>query len=111
MRYPLLIGLLLFSTMIFVDHHHHSTVYKSEISKPMGTALGLAAAQHNFDYGYKPQWSVGAGSYEDANAISFSLAKRLGDGKNQCKNCLLINGSFGVENSRAGIGIGINGRF
>lgn len=69
-----------------------------------GMALGLAASQHNFDLStYAYQWSIGAAYYDNEDAISFALGKRI--------NNILINGSIGYENGTRGAGIGVNGRF
>jgi len=69
-----------------------------------GIALSIAAAQHSFDWGsYDLQGSVAVGGYENSNAISIGAAKRF--------NRTLINGSFGIEDGKAGYGAALNFRF
>lgn len=69
-----------------------------------GVALGIAASQHHFDFGtHVWQWSAGYGHFDDHDAFSLSIGKRL--------DRVLINGSIGREGSETGIGVGINGRF
>ena len=71
-----------------------------------GVALSIAASQHQFDFGtYSWQGSVALGSYEERTAFSFGVAKRL------CKDCMMLNGSFGVEEGKVGYGAGLNWRF
>ena len=69
-----------------------------------GVALGLAASQHNYDMGVnKFQGSVGLGTFQGVDAVSFSLGKRYKD--------ILINGSIGSESGLTGYGAGITWRF
>lgn len=73
-----------------------------------GSALGVAAAQHQFDFGtHSWQWAAGA-AYVDKNgegceALSFGLGKRI--------DRAVINGSISHESDSTAYGIGINGRF
>lgn len=108
--------------LAFADNSHNTTI----IVKPYpyatpqttntvvektscdGSALGVAAAQHQFDFGtHSWQWSAGA-SYVDKNgagceALSFGIGKRI--------DRAVINGSISHESDATAYGIGINGRF
>ena len=81
------------------------TVEKSSCD---GSALGVAAAQHQFDFGtHRWQWSAGA-AYVDKNdegceALSLGIGKRI--------DRAVINGSISHESDSTAYGIGINGRF
>ena len=69
-----------------------------------GQALAIAAAQHSFNSStFALQWSIGAATYEDTDAFSIAIGKRV--------NGLLLNGSIGIENGSKGAGIGITGTF
>ena len=69
-----------------------------------GQALAIAAAQHSFNSStFALQWSIGAATYEDTDALSIAIGKRV--------NGLLLNGSIGIENGSKGAGIGITGTF
>jgi len=69
-----------------------------------GQALAIAAAQHSFNSStFALQWSIGAATYEDTDALSIAIGKRVND--------LLLNGSIGIENGTTGAGIGITGTF
>ena len=69
-----------------------------------GQALAIAAAQHSFNSStFALQWSIGAATYEDTDALSLAIGKRV--------NGLLLNGSIGLENGSKGAGIGITGTF
>ena len=69
-----------------------------------GTALGIATGNHHHDFGtHKWQWSAAYGHYQDNDAFSVSIGKRV--------DRVLINGSIGREGSETGYGVGLNGRF
>ncbi len=73
-------------------------------NKSSGAALGIAAAQHQFDWGTNDFQAGVAGGYFQGNAaISIGIGRRF-------KN-VLINGSFGSELGNAGYGIGVMSRF
>jgi len=110
----LLAGLLPALLYAADPHHDHQpgetttiiNTYKSIEANDSATAIGIAAAQHHFDAGtYLLQGSVGLGSFNGANALSFGFAKRIGVGKP------LVNGSFSINNDDIGVGAGINMRF
>jgi len=92
-------------------HNHESTTVTNNtvVTKQVdtsGVALSIAAAQHQFDWGtYKLQGAVGFGGYDNSNAISLGVGKRLG------KDRMLLNGSVGIENNKLGYGAGMNWRF
>jgi len=69
-----------------------------------GAALGIAAAQHQFDWGTNAFQAGVAGGYFQGNAaISIGIGRRF-------KN-VLVNGSFGSELGNSGYGIGVMTRF
>lgn len=69
-----------------------------------GAALGMAMAQHHFDFGtYSLQGSVAASSYDDSEAASFAIGKRF--------DRVLVNGSIGREDGVTGVAAGVNWRF
>ena len=69
-------------------------------------ALGLAASGLNFERDTESmQWAIAAGFYEDEDAMSFGLAKRISDTK------MLLNGSVSVTNKTKGYSFGLSGRF
>jgi len=69
-----------------------------------GAALAIAMGQINFDWStQKNQASIGAGSFDNQDAISFGFGKRFGD--------ILINGSIGRESNKTGYGVGLGFRF
>lgn len=78
--------------------------YCPTVNNQTGTALGIATAQHQFDFGtYSWQGSVGIGAYDDAEAVSFAMGKRI--------DRMMFNGSVGIENGKTGVGAGLNWRF
>ena len=82
----------------------NQTLSQKITEQAKGVALSLAAAQHSFDTStFAPQWSVGAASYGDSDAISIAIGKRF--------NNVLINGSIGYEDGERGYGVGITGTF
>ena len=82
-------------------NHTINQITKYEYS---GQALAIAAAQHSFNSStFALQWSIGAATYEDTDALSIAIGKRV--------NGLLLNGSIGIENGTTGAGIGITGTF
>jgi len=69
-----------------------------------GASLAIAMSQINFDWStQKNQVSVGVGSFDNQDAISFGFGKRFGG--------VLINGSIGKEGSKSGYGVGFGLRF
>lgn len=69
-----------------------------------GVALGIASAQHAFDWSTdKSQLSVGIGQYDGSEAISVGVGRRFGE--------ILVNGSLGKEGSKTGLGAGFLLRF
>ena len=104
------IAVLFFGFNIAWSSERHPIVYEpinntvNHTVDNKGVALGLAASQHNFDMGVnKFQGSVGLGTFQGVDALSFSLGKRYKD--------ILINGSIGSENGLTGYGAGITWRF
>lgn len=100
--------LLMFSTTLFAGGSHHepatNTTTTTNITNTSGTALAIATAQHNFDFGtHSWQGSIGVGSFDSESAISFGVAKRL--------DRVLVNGSFAREDNKTGVGVGVNWRF
>ena len=98
----------IFAHVANADHHHHTTINISNtdktVSKPIGTALSLAAAAHTFDWGTKDlQGSVGLGGYSGENALSFGIGKRYGRA--------LLNGSLGVSEGETGYSAAVNWHF
>ena len=94
---------LAFMSIVAADnyHHHENTQLNTQFN---GAALAIAASQHNFDWGtHKWQGSIGLGSFDNQDAISFGVAKRF--------DRVLINGSLGREGSKFGYGVGVNLRF
>lgn len=79
-------------------------VEPTDPSKTDGVALGIAAAQHQFDFGtHKWQWSAGVGYYDDNSAASVGFAKRI--------DRVLIDATIGREGNKTGGGVGLHGRF
>lgn len=108
--------LLILAFPVMASENHNTTIFtegqKGDTGAPgvnasnlyRGVAIGIATAQHNFDFGtYELQGSVGVGSYDTAEAASFALGKRF--------NRVMINGSVGAENGKLGLGAGFNWRF
>lgn len=86
------------------DYHHYESVTVTNAANNNGVALAIAASQHQFDFGtHRWQGSIAAGSFGGESALSFGVAKRL--------DRVLLNGSFGMQGSSVGIGIGANWRF
>ena len=97
-----LLILLLLSMPVFAGSYE-KTITTIETR---GTALGIAAAQHQFDMGtYSWQGSVAVGGYDSEHAISLGLGKR------KCRKCPMVNGSIGIENGEIGYGAAVNFRF
>lgn len=123
MKKIFLVVLLMFlaSTAYAVDPHHdpepitvieeHVTYIDNSIIKKgsaseYGIALAIANAQHHFALGtYSWQAAVGLGRFEENQAISFGVAKRV------YSDQLLLSGSLGIENGRKGAGVGLNWRW
>ena len=102
MRFILTLLFFIIASSVSAHDYRVTNVYNSY--QDSGTALGIATAQHNFDMGtYQLQGSIGTGSYNDSEAISFAFAKRYKD--------VLINGSYGLADGKNGIGVGITWRF
>jgi len=111
-------GLLVVATAQADDPHHPYipvepypyTAQTQTTEKPSceGSAIGVAAAQHQFDFGtHSWQWAAGA-AYVDKNgegceALSLGIGKRI--------DRAVINGSISHESDATAYGIGINGRF
>ena len=97
--------LFLLSFNVMADNYHHrttETIINNVTSE--GAALGIAVAQHHFDFGTKVwQGSVGAGYYDGNDAISFAIGKRF--------SRVLVNVSVTVEDEETGYGAGVNWRF
>ena len=90
------------------EYHHSQPILPSNtttnIYSTKGAALGIAAAQHNFDYGtFSWQGSIATGSYDNSTAFSFGLAKRF--------KSTLINGSVSNEGGKMGFGGALGFRF
>lgn len=80
--------------------------YPRTIKSYTGVALGLAAAQHSFSITTPAlQWSISAATYEDSDAASFAIAKKL------TGESIMVNFSYGLEDGHEGFGVGINGVF
>ena len=103
MKKYLILFLLSFNAM--ADNYHHGTadtIVNNTTSE--GVALGIAVAQHHFDFGTNSwQGSVGAGYFDDDTALSLAIGKRFGR--------MLINGSVSYEDDKTGLGVGLNWRF
>jgi len=113
--------ILLIPIIAFAGERHHEPMVNTPVVTSMavpaippvtavpslqGTALGLAASQHQFDQStYRWQASVAAGTYRNRNAYSLAIGKRL------CTACGLLNGSIGTENGATGGGIGYSWNF
>jgi len=99
LRIALLFALL--ATPALADSYHHHTINTSAVKQESSSAMGLAAAQNSFDWGtHSFQGSIGAGSHNGSQALSFGLGKRFGRA--------LINGSIAVDDDSAGFGAGIS---
>jgi hypothetical protein len=97
------IAVLFFMANIAWSHDHHESKVIQTV-KNNGVALAIAKAQHSFDWSTeKIQGSVGMGSFDNNDAISFAAGKRVGQ--------ILLNGSIGRENSKYGYGVGVTWRF
>ena len=69
-------------------------------------AMSVATSQHHFDMGtHDWQGSVGAGFYQDENAVSFGVGKRFE------KIDALFNASYGQVNDHSVLGVGATFRF
>lgn len=91
-------------TTVVSDITINQTLTQRITEEAKGNAISLAAAQHSFDMStFAPQWSIGAASSGDSDAISFAIGKRF--------NNVLINGSIGYEDGEKGYGVGITGTF
>ena len=103
MKKYLILFLLSFNAM--ADNYHHGTTDTIVNNTTYeGVALGIAVAQHHFDFGTKVwQGSVGVGYYNDNSAISLAVAKRF--------NRVLVNVSTTFKDEEPAIGAGINWRF
>ena len=102
MRFILTWLFFIFASSVSAHDYNVTNVYNSY--QDSGTALGIAMSQSHFDMGtYQLQGSVGTGSYNGSEAISFALAKRYKD--------VLINGSYGLAEGKNGIGLGVTWRF
>ncbi len=76
----------------------------TNISQSSGAALGIASAQHNFDFATNDlQIGVAGGYFQGSSAVSIGIGQKF-------KN-VLINGSFGSELGNTGYGIGVMSRF
>jgi len=114
---PALLAILIISALSFSawpENPHHPAVNGidgapgSDAKAPAGTALGLATAQHQFDWDtYQLQSSIGVGTYDGAQAISYGMARRL------CPTCgkALVSGSVGAQEGKKGVGAGITWRW
>jgi len=106
--------LIIMTTLLLADvsaaraHERYSptaTVQMGDnITNNSGAALGIAAAQHSFDYDTNAlQMGVAGGYFQGNSAVSIGIGKKF-------KN-VLINGSFGSELGNSGYGIGVMTRF
>jgi len=69
-----------------------------------GIALGIATAQHQFDFGtHRWQWSAGVGFYDGDDAFSIGAAKRF--------DRVLVDVTAGRGGDKTGVGVGFHGRF
>ena len=97
--------LFLLSFNVMADYYYHGTTDTiiNNISSE-GIALGIATAQHHFDFGtHVWQGSAGAGYYDDNSAVSVSFGKRF--------NRVLVNFSVGTESGKTAYGAGVTLRF
>lgn len=103
------VGFLITTACYADNYHHHSQPIlpantTTNIYSTKGVALGIAAAQHNFDYGtFSWQGSIATGSYDNSTAFSFGLGKRF--------KSTLINGSISNEGGKMGFGGAVGFRF
>ena len=89
----------------YTENHYNEVINISRESK-QGVALGLAASSHHFDVGRYPlQWSVALGAYDNRNAASFAMGKRISE------KSLLLNSQIGIEENKVGFSIGLSGTF
>ena len=80
---------------------NETTITKDQAA---GVALAIAGNQHHFDFATDDwQASVGLGSYNEEDAASLAMGKRL--------KGVLLNGSVGRADGEYGYGIGMNWRF
>lgn len=92
------------------EEHKYTTNINKGSSESEGVALGIAQAQHQFDFGtYSAQGSVAIGGYEDRRAVSIGFGKRMGGATGD--NRMLLNGSIGIEEGKMGGGAALNWRF
>ena len=103
-----LVAILFFGILMTSYAHNDKVIYETVIEQynqeTKGVALAIAKSQHNFDWSTeKLQGSIGMGSFEGKDAISFGIGKRVGQ--------ILLNGSVGVESGNHGYGAGITWRF
>jgi hypothetical protein len=115
MNNKVIIGFCVFAVLFFAaniawSHDYHRTtkviekVTDKTIINPAGVALAIAKAQHQMDWStVKWQGSVGMGSFDNNDAISFADGKRVGQ--------ILLNISVGRENGKYGYGAGATWRF
>ena len=104
MRFILTWLFFIFASSVSAHDYNVTNINNVPRETISGTALGIATAQHNFDMGtYQIQGSIGTGSYNGSEAVSFALAKRYKD--------ILINGSYGLAEGKNGIGLGVTWRF
>jgi hypothetical protein len=107
------LGVAFLPYLVRADDHHnpsvtnitiHESFTQRVVEQAPGVALGIATAQHSFNSStFALQWSVGAATYENTDALSLAIGKRVGG--------ILLNGSIGFENGSKGAGIGITGAF
>lgn len=94
--------LFLLSFNVMATDYNRTTIINNTTSE--GAALGIAVAQHHFDFGTLVwQGSIGAGHYDGSEAVSFAIGKRF--------DRILVNVSITTEDQETGYGAGVNWRF
>jgi len=92
-----------------VTNNNYPTTVTSGVSDEVINelfAMSVATSQHHFDMGtHDWQGSVGAGFYQDENAVSFGVGKRFE------QIDALFNASYGQVNDHSVLGAGVTFRF
>ncbi len=105
MKYLAIILLVFAGASQASERHEHHVTNNYTTNTTSGTALGLAAANCNFDWATMRTQACVSGGYFDNQS-----AGNIGVGKRFTKDGPLFNGTLGVENDEIGVGVGINWR-
>ena len=83
------------------ERHHHDIYNITNTTESNGTALAIAASQHQYDLSSdKWQLSAAGARFDGSEALSFGIGKGYQGG--------LINGSIGREDGKTGVGVGFS---